>query len=907
MRSRQVVVVVATLLVACQDAPLTPRQQLEPDDVLLSKGGIPGPPPGLIIPVPPGPPPRVPVPLPPRAGPPSFLSDIIDIGAGNNFSCALRSDGVAYCWGLNGTGELGDGSLAPSPAAVEVSGPTRFDRLFVGNASACGLTSTGAAYCWGNNTNGLLGVGFASTAVRVPTPVAGGHAFVELSIGLSSTCGIATDGVTYCWGSNQFGQLGIGSTGGSSHIPIAVTNSATLGFVTVSVGFQNACALTGSGATWCWGGAPNLFGNATTVPSTFLPTAAANGAVFSSIEQGALYACGVDNGGVASCWGGQASGELGNGSFVSPVQTPAGVAGGLLFASFDANNNNTAIAMTCGVTTAGEAWCWGSNQFGQLGATSSSTCTFATTNYSCSATPLRVGGGHGFEDLATGGRHVCAVDDAGDVWCWGANDLGQLGDGTMVSTATPVRVVGLQAPQQTGSIVVSPATASLLLLGSTQQFTATALDENGTPLPAQPSFSWSSSTPAVAPVSSTGLATALTTGQTIITATAPDGSSGRAVLNVNILDPVLAFQQGWVGSGAFGDGIVVLGGLLSDEWGHSGTFTTRREVDHRSIAAANVTVQQAYDRLALARRALEFEAARVTGINPSDPRIGQMLALAGYTYLAFAETWCSGVPLDDPDVGLTTAQLLNLADARFVQALGGPIPAAYAGLATVGTARARLAMGNYAGAAAAAAAVPAAFAFNTAHSNLAGEDNFVFSMNTLQRRITLSDGEGTTGLPFRTAADPRVPFAFLGIGFNAVTPTYGLLKYTSVASPMTIASGTEARLIEAEAALQGGNIAGFIAHLNGLRAVAGLAPVVDPGSATGRIDLLFSERAFWLFATGTRLGDVRRLISQYGRAPGTVLPTGLSPFGVPYGTDANLPVPATARGPSYAGCTDRSS
>src|SRR5262245_25602282 len=125
MNRRSVVLAVAAVLAACQDSPLKPDRfsKLDPN---LAAGGIPGPPPHVITPRPPGPSPRVPVPLPPQAGGPSFLTNVVAIGSGNQFSCALRSDGVAYCWGANGSGQLGNGGYAPSSAAGEVIGPERF-------------------------------------------------------------------------------------------------------------------------------------------------------------------------------------------------------------------------------------------------------------------------------------------------------------------------------------------------------------------------------------------------------------------------------------------------------------------------------------------------------------------------------------------------------------------------------------------------------------------------------------------------------------------------------------------------------------------------------------------------------------------------------------------------------------
>jgi hypothetical protein len=212
------------------------------------------------------------------------------------------------------------------------------------------------------------------------------------------------------------------------------------------------------------------------------------------------------------------------------------------------------------------------------------------------------------------------------------------------------------------------------------------------------------------------------------------------------------------------------------------------------------------------------------------------------------------------------------------------------------------------GAASAAALVPTSFSYATMHSTTPGYENLVYLLNTAQKRLTIPDGEGGNGLPWRTASDPRVPWiAGGGVGFDFVTPWFIGLKYTSATNNIVIASGTEARLIEAEALLRTANVAGFIAALNSLRATMGLPLLVDPGNQAARENLLFAERANWLYATGTRLGDVRRLINQYGRSQSTVLPTGAYHKGGVYGTDANFPVPLSARGPSYSGCTVRTS
>ena len=906
--SRMLLSVLLVLAVAsCQDHAVVTENQPNPQRPNLAVGGIPGRP-FDIVPTPPGLT-RLPKPLPPKARPPSFLSSIVDVDAGNLFSCALRSDGLAYCWGA---GMLGDGSAVGSSTPVEVAGPTRYVRLEAGDANACGLTATGEAWCWGDNSQGQLGAGLSAPFALVPVPVAGGHRFTDLDVGLRSMCGVATTGTTYCWGSNQSGQLGIGSISASVNVPTAVVNSAALGFVSVDNGFLHTCALTGTGQIYCWGSSSG-FGNGSTGPIIPSPTLSAGGGTFTSISVGNFYSCGLAATGAARCWGyTQFSGELGTGSTTDAALSPLAVVGGLSFGSLDAFDNNIFVASTCGLANSGAAWCWGSNAVGQLGAPAgATTCTFAPMTYPCSPVPVPVSGGLTFRDIAVGGQHACALEPAGTVWCWGGNNGGQLGDGTMVNSSTPVQVLGLKAPQQDGWIEVTPTAALIRLIGLTQRYTAVARDENGVSRAVQPTFTWTSSNPAAATIDATGLATAVATGTTTLTATAPDGTSGRAALDVQIVDPVALFRDAWAGGSSAGlgasDGVVILGGLLADEWVHSGTFLTRHDIDRRTIAADNVTVEATFARLAFARSVLEYDAARLRALNTADPTVGQLLALAGYTYIAFAENFCSGVPLDDPNIGASTSALFNLALTRFGEALAGPIAAPFDNVARVGTARAQLGLGNFSAAAAAAALVPSGFVFGTTHSATVGQQNLVWALSPQGKTLSVADNEGANGDWFRSNADPRVLWEAAGLGFDAVTPSYILKKYPDATAPIIVASGTEAQLIGAEAMLNAGDPAAMSEVIRRLRASVGLLGLAMPQTAAGQQDQLFSERAFWMFATGQRLGDLRRLIAHYGRTAGSVLPVGGYHKGGSYGTDANLPVPTSARGPSYAGCTNRES
>jgi hypothetical protein len=180
---------------------------------------------------------------------------------------------------------------------------------------------------------------------------------------------------------------------------------------------------------------------------------------------------------------------------------------------------------------------------------------------------------------------------------------------------------------------------------------------------------------------------------------------------------------------------------------------------------------------------------------------------------------------------------------------------------------------------------------------------------------TRAGREGGTGIDWVGANDPRVPLQNLGKGTGGIFDVYQFTRYSSLGSPIPIARGVEARLIEAEAALQANKNdaattgTGWLGILNTLRASAitpALAPLADPGNFNARVDLLFRERAFWTFLTGLRQGDMRRLIRQYGRTQDTVFPTGTYWDGSPYGTEVNLVVPLTeASNGNYKGCIDR--
>lgn len=390
--------------------------------------------------------------------------------------------------------------------------------------------------------------------------------------------------------------------------------------------------------------------------------------------------------------------------------------------------------------------------------------------------------------------------------------------------------------------------------------------------------------------------------------------------DVNTANGAITLAQGAIGDFAVAidgdfeldfDGQILISELLTDLWMHSGTFPTRQEVDRRRIESRNNTLNDTFLILQRARAAAERAIVALLQFSPDDPLIGEMRGLSAYVYVNAGENYCSGVPFSsldpEPVFGppIPTQAIFDSAIVRFDAALTSPaVTPEVTNLASIGKGRALLNQARFAEAAAAVAAVPAEFRFENEHSdNSSRQQNDIPNLNIIAERWSVANLEAGVGLAYRDAADPRVPFELDpddGVGFDGSTEQYNLLKYPDVSAPVIVADGVEARLIEAEAALQGADVGTFLARLNDLRANLSalrpetpgtLTPLADPGTPEARVDLLFSERAFWFFGTGHRLGDLRRLVRQYGRPIDTVFPNGEYFKNGFYGTDVNLPIP----------------
>jgi alpha-tubulin suppressor-like RCC1 family protein/uncharacterized protein YjdB len=343
------------------------------------------------------------------------------VQAGGEHACGLTTSGAAYCWGFDDYGQLGDGSTEHtwgtrdySPWPLPVAGGLTFSSLTIGYDHNCGITTSGAAYCWGDNDSGQLGDG-STTSKSVPVAVRAGPSFVSLTAGSDFTCGLTAAGAAYCWGANYGGQLGDGSTTSRS-IPVAVNGGLT--FSMVSAGGGNACGLTTSAAVYCWGG-----GSGGPVPVSGSIT-------FSIISVGGSHTCGLATSGAAYCWGVNYAGQLGDGSITSR-SVPVAVSGGLTFSMVSAGEGHT-----CGVTTSAAAYCWGNGFYGQLGTGGYGGEQCGSHN--CSTRPAAVTGGLTFARVSAGGNQTCGVTVGSTAHCWG---YGALGNGSTQSLV-PVKVAG---------------------------------------------------------------------------------------------------------------------------------------------------------------------------------------------------------------------------------------------------------------------------------------------------------------------------------------------------------------------------------------------------------------------------------------------------------------------------------
>jgi alpha-tubulin suppressor-like RCC1 family protein len=307
------------------------------------------------------------------------------------------------------------GSTGPPPLPVR-SG------LVAGGTHTCALAADGSLACWGGNDRGQLGDGSTvrregPARITVPEPPA------AIAAGVTHSCAVSTAATLYCWGSNASGQLGDG-TQTNRALPARVQSEERL--TSVAVGATHSCAVAASGALFCWGdNTHGQLGDGSRA-SRSTPVRAGGSRRFRAVSLGWTHTCGIGTDGLAYCWGRNAGGQLGDGSSADRAG-PVPVAGGHHFTALAAGSSHT-----CGLRGDGVILCWGQDSHGQLG----------TGTLSPSPVPVPVDGQDRFAAVAAGALHTCALTQAGAALCWGRNIHGQLGDGTTENQSRPTAVAG---------------------------------------------------------------------------------------------------------------------------------------------------------------------------------------------------------------------------------------------------------------------------------------------------------------------------------------------------------------------------------------------------------------------------------------------------------------------------------
>lgn len=358
---------------------------------------------------------------------PAYSEGWRDVTVGGSHSCGIRVDLTLFCWGANGSGQLGvalargtcgrsAASCEAAPRAVPIAEPV--EQVSAGDRHSCAVASSGTLRCWGENLQFQTGVE-ALTFVVTPAVVLSGARFLQVSAGATHSCALRTNGIVYCWGEGRLGALGRGDTV-SSVIPrpIAIDKQ----FSQVSAGRWRSCAVAADGSLWCWGSEwESAQGNTDYFHERLLPHRIDGIPPMRSVSVAGSSICAVTNDDRALCWESNGFGQLGLGS-LDGTATPA-----FVLATEALQSVSAGLIQTCALTRAGRALCWGNDSFGQLGIPRTGE---RCGELECRRAPAPVFGAQRFVVVATGaGSHSCGVTSSSALLCWGLGSDGQLGDG----------------------------------------------------------------------------------------------------------------------------------------------------------------------------------------------------------------------------------------------------------------------------------------------------------------------------------------------------------------------------------------------------------------------------------------------------------------------------------------------
>jgi alpha-tubulin suppressor-like RCC1 family protein len=360
-------------------------------------------------------------------------STLVDVTAGAEHACVVRSNGRVVCWGQNDQGQLGRATTGAPETPGEVMTLTNALEVSAGIGHNCARTAGGGVSCWGRNDAGQLGLGsMSATPTTTPTAVAITN-IAELAAGGRFTCARRTTGAVVCWGIDTHGQLGGAAPGTPRTMPGADVG-AVAGATAIAAGSLHACAVVAGGAVVCWGqnnegqvgtGVTSVSAPPTTVPGL-------TGAV--QVAAGSTHTCARLGTGAIRCWGANGAGQLGDGTTTTPRLSPVAVVNTSSVAITGALDLSVGDSHSCVVQSSGLPACWGEGDFGRLGNASTMDRSQANAVSGPSFTGRLVDLGRAFS---------CTTRSDDRVSCWGANAVGQIGDGATADRTSPAFPSGL--------------------------------------------------------------------------------------------------------------------------------------------------------------------------------------------------------------------------------------------------------------------------------------------------------------------------------------------------------------------------------------------------------------------------------------------------------------------------------
>ncbi|WP_455202508.1 RCC1 domain-containing protein, partial [Kaarinaea lacus] len=356
------------------------------------------------------------------------------VSSGQFFSCAIKVDGTAWCWGNNIDGQLGNLTIDPSPTPIPVATSQRWQWISAGAAFICAIDTEQGLWCWGDNWGGQIGKENFYDAVQ-PTQVGTSREYAVVATGDYHSCALKQDQSMWCWGHNLYGQLGNGSNLNATHEFFTIpqqSGSMVSDWISIDVGYDHVCGIRNSGTLWCWGS--NYSAQLATGDwmEASQPRLVENYFNWVQISISSDNGCAIDSVGDLYCWGLSSTGAVGQGSFYDGSTVyPTYIQSDITWL-----NVSNGVTHTCGLKADNTAWCWGSNNYGQLGDGFISDLNGSQDR----ASPYPVNTTMLWKSLTSGGWHNCGIAMDDRIYCWGWNAAGQLGVGDETERLVPTLI-----------------------------------------------------------------------------------------------------------------------------------------------------------------------------------------------------------------------------------------------------------------------------------------------------------------------------------------------------------------------------------------------------------------------------------------------------------------------------------